>query len=825
MILIRSMRQQIFKYISVLTIIFALFSAVIVVSAQTIDPDTDHPSITLESESAFNGTFKYGEWLPIWVEVENDGQNLDGLIRIAVTSSSGRTFYAVPIDLPVGSRKRVPVYVLPNNFSHELEVELVSGDQVVASQVVEINPQPTINYLAGLVAPERGALALINGVELPGRDRPIVLVDLALDELPSRYVGLRSLDLIVMNDIDTSQLSPEQLRSLETWVRRGGRLVIGTGSGVMQTAEGLSPTLLPVSILGIEEIQKLPDLENFVEPNEIIRVPGPFTAAAAELDGGRTLVSEGDLKLVHEWSLGNGFIDFVALNLSYSPFDAWSGTTDFWQKLISPKAEYPDYLAPDVSTRQQAASQMPNMLSNLPILDLPSIQSLAFILGFYILVVGPINYLVLRRKNILHYAWITIPSITIIFSVVAFGLGFALHGSDIFINQISLVHLEPDGNAYIDSYLGLFSPDRGIYEVEVRDGGLLSPLYPYTDPWNSVPDPGFGNREITLVQGNPGFVNGLSVEQWSMQSFMAEGIIMDFGRMDNDLVLEGNTLNGTLVNNSPYMIEDAFIIVGKKFLSLGDLPSDKPIHVEMDLSDISSPDLTPSIGYMLFENRYQNGNSQADTRQIDIKRMLVESVFDNSYSPISSSLPPPPSGGTFVSSRKPVFLGWLHESPPQIYINGDKPSQQTTAMVYYPLNFDLPEHGAVSIPVGLVPGELVQSPVEGGQCGPAGETAVYIARGEAIFDFQVSQEMIDLEVDNIKLAVWSDSGGFDPPDITIYNWVTESWVNLSGINPGINLIPTAAWAFGQDGLIKIRLSAESERMGCYYFGLGIEGWR
>ncbi|RPJ37939.1 MAG: hypothetical protein EHM21_17565, partial [Chloroflexi bacterium] len=169
---------------------------------------------------AFNGNFKYGEWLPVWVDLENQGGDVAGNIRILVSGPQGSLVFEAPVSLPTGSRKRIPIYVLPNNFSRQLEVRFISEDKALATQTVSVRPQPNISYIIGLLTPERGALALLNGMRFPGQERPMVLADLTLSELPERAEGLRSFDLLVINDVDTSKLSPEQAAALASWVQQ-----------------------------------------------------------------------------------------------------------------------------------------------------------------------------------------------------------------------------------------------------------------------------------------------------------------------------------------------------------------------------------------------------------------------------------------------------------------------------------------------------------------------------------------------------------------------------------------------------------------------------
>ena len=181
--------------------------------------------LSMQADVAFDGYFKYGEWLPVWVDLENSGPDLDVEVRVGLAGSWGKTTFAAPVELPTGSRKRVPVYVLPNNYSHELQVELVSGDEVLGTRTVPVSPRVNVTYLVGLVTPQRGALNLLLGASLPGQNRILDLVDVSLDELPERPEALRSFDCLVFNDVDTSSLTPEKAAALEAWVQQGLSLI------------------------------------------------------------------------------------------------------------------------------------------------------------------------------------------------------------------------------------------------------------------------------------------------------------------------------------------------------------------------------------------------------------------------------------------------------------------------------------------------------------------------------------------------------------------------------------------------------------------------
>ena len=353
-----------------------VLSAMILVFPAAAQEETPTPApaeqstgaVSLRAEPAFDGNFKYGEWLPIWVELENDGPDIHAEVRVTVSTNAGALVYAAPVSLPNGARKRLPLFVLPKNFSRELVVEVINtgidgtaGDSgpIEASVKVKVKLHPNITFLVGLVAPQQSTLSLIQGIEIPGQRRPIELVEVGLEELPEKAEGLRSFDVLVLNDVDTSTLTPEQVTALEGWVRNGGRLVVGGGAGAQATAAGLSDALLVLRPTGDRQVDELPALEVFSLGENPIRVPGPLLVATGDtgqLAPANLLAGEPDMPLVVETRLGNGLINWGALDITQSPFDAWSGATLFWQALLSPGAAYPDYRPADISASRRVAS-------------------------------------------------------------------------------------------------------------------------------------------------------------------------------------------------------------------------------------------------------------------------------------------------------------------------------------------------------------------------------------------------------------------------------------------------------------------------------------
>jgi hypothetical protein len=780
-------------------------------------------TLTMSVEPAYQGYFKYGEWLPVWVNLENNGSNLEGEVRVSITQDFQQITYAAPVSLANGARKRLPVYVLPNNFTHEVKVDFVAGEETLQSERVVVQPQPNINYLIGIAANERGAFFLLPSIRLPSGRQPVV-IDVDLATLPERPEGLRSLDCLILNDIDSSSLTPEQASALSAWVQQGGRLVIGGGAGAIQTTSGLPTEMLPLHPNGLTDLDQLDAFAEFAQTSPV-RVPGPFVVATGGNEQGQTLAEQNGLPLVQEISFGDGYITLVALDLSASPFDAWTGTPSFWETILTPGAVYPNWMPPDMSMRQIASGPISNALSNLPSLDLPSAKSLAILLIVYIVVVGPINYVILRWRKKLHWAWVTIPLITILFAGLSFGIGYAKRGTDLIVNKIAIIEGQPNGSAQISSYIGLFSPANQGYEIEVSGQSLLSPMSTYYDPWSGGSG---GGNNLTFVQSNPSLMRGLTVNQWSMQSFMTENNLEGIGQLNADLQLENGYLVGTVTNATNSLMKDVILVLRPNYARLGDLESGASARVNLKLDSLQDMMYGPSMSWKIYEDQYAQPLVGPPSRELEFKRTVLEAVLDQQYYYGSRFTPGETHSAKELDLQPTVtLLGWMDTAPPDVRVNGEIPQVAENALYILESHYKISESGKFIIPAGLIPGVVAQMPNNGGTCG-SGNTSIWIDSGEAVFEYIVPPELVNSSFEALQFALQTDSGISNPPQVEIYNWIEANWNLLDKPIMGLNMIPGPTDYVSPEGLIRFRLSVENQNFqggACFYTALGLEGSR
>jgi hypothetical protein len=786
---------------------------------------TQPGAVNLRVTPAFDGYFKNGEWLVAWAEIENNGKNVDGQLSVQITNSSTQATYATSVSLPSGARKRVPLYILANNFSRELEVQLTGPDGLLAKQKITVRPQPNLNFLAGLIARERGGLALLNGVALPGQERPKVIVDVSLEDLPERMEGLRSFDLLVFNDVDTSRMTPGQAAALADWVQQGGRLVIGGGSTAALTLTGLPGALLPVSLGGQADLtaEELSGLADFAGGSAIL-TSGTFVSSKVyPAATSSRLAGDTGAPLVVESRYGEGRVDFISLNLSSAPFNSWPDTIKFWNKLLAPTGEYSQNLPADVSVRQLYGAEMINNLSNIPALDLPSIQWLSLLLGVYILLVGPVNYFILRRLRRMHLAWITIPALTLLFSAGAFGIGYLLHGTDVVLNQIALITPSENGPAEVNNYLGLFSPSQSAYSLEVKTPGLLSPI---VSGDGNIWGPGgtiSGGTNLTFLQGEQPQVKGLAIDQWSFQAFAEEERWSQFGSLKADLRLENDKVVGTLRNATSTPLKDIAVVIGSNFVRLGDLAAGAEKPVELDLTVQTNDQMNMPVSFRLYEAPV---NSAGNTRLIDLKRSLVSRVVDGSGSKFSTMLSskfPASFGASGNNGLTAILIAWVDQVPPDVTVSGTQIKKQVMGMITQEVALNFGEAPVVTIPTGLISGSMIEAPANGGLCSSNSQVGVAIQSGSAVFEFQLPA-LNGYRLSELRLAISRDGPVADAVGgISFYNWSEKSWTVLKSPKMGVNTIEQPMTFVDANHAVRVKIGAEANPQGfCTFLSLGLK---
>ncbi len=430
-------------------------------------------AITMTVDAGFDGSFREDEWLPVYVRLSNDGPDIEGslIVRPETSINAVSNRYSVPISLPQGSRKAAFLYITARAFASQIRVELIDTSGVVmAAQPAPLRSLQTRDQLHVVVSQSATGVVDLTGVHDGGYSAFQAIWQ--TENIPERAAALNSVDLMLFSDVDSGALSSGQRSALADWVTGGGHLIVTGGTNWQGTAAGLGDLLplLPDNSTTLDDLSPLGEWLRF-SAGDLARQT--VIATGDLIDGAETLVSAGDLPLLARRTLGAGTVDYLAADPNAQPLRGWAGLSELWLTLATTVGSFPSW-GYGINNWSDATTGV-NILPGIDLL--PDILPLCGFLAIYIALIGPLNYIVLNRFNRRELAWITIPVFIIIFSALAWIVGFNLRGNEVTVSRLTLVESWPDAErARVQEVIGLLSPRRAQYSLTVLDDGVLRPI-------------------------------------------------------------------------------------------------------------------------------------------------------------------------------------------------------------------------------------------------------------------------------------------------------------------------------------------------------------
>ena len=751
--------------------------------------------LVVDGEAGLDGYCKEGAWLPVRVTVENDGEDVRGVLFASTSDNQQVWEFAVDAEIPTVSRKEWTIYVFPLGSENSIDLSLVSGSRTLAQDDLPVNCLDAADTLMGVWAANPSVFNTQTSIRTTA-NRP-VLVRIDGNDLPDRPQGLAMLDTLTISDVDTGALTETQRRALSAWVSAGGRLIIAGGTGWQKTAAGLEE-LLPLVPDGTRTLDNLEAIGSFTRSADPLT--GTIVAAAGTVRPDAVVrIAQDGLPLIVTRAQGFGEIIYLAVDPAFEPLRTWIGMEDLYQYLLG---RPPD--APTWRDGFKAWGEADTALNAIPGLGIPSAWLICGFIVLYIGVVGPLNFVALRALKKRELAWVSVPVLVLCFSGVLFLFGTTLIGSRPVVNRLSIVQVWPgEAMARIDGLVGVFSPGRETYALEMGEAfaGHPIPTFGFTaDPQARTvfqTDGGFRAPEVRVDTG------GLEAYAVAGQAAAPE--------INHDLAVQWlsggvRQLHGQVTNASSLSLSDAKILTSVSTIDLGDFGPGDSTSVSLILGGgggavpLGPPPVSTGPGpgddtlLELFGTSFMYPSSFVDLE--DIRRFNL----------LSAAL-----GGPIGSRGGGVYLlGWTDEAPFDTDLSGgqERISDTTLYIVHLPTHVDLPAGS---------PGGLLLAPDhfywtefgEGtGQNLPAPYES-FIRSGSFALSFTPIDQIAFREVAGLTLHLQGyGAAGQVFFRVDLWDFTRDTWAEQGPVVWGDNEIEDPGDYVGPAGEIRVRFSYE-----------------
>ena len=686
---------------------------------KSVDFGTD--TFQIQGEIGFDSKYMLEKQTPFKFIVTNRGDDFKGELQLRVhlydavdDYSNEYIVYYVPMELPSNAIKEVTMEVNIFSVRRLFTVSMVDDSGMVMSQQsFSAEAKDPSSVWTGILSENPAELvylkndikeANVDSYQVYGADM-YNTVFLTKNSFPDNEEVLKNFRMIIINDFNTDVLSDEQLTALKNWVHMGGLLVLGTGVSADKVLGGLGDiaTFNTTSNVGTvlmydKELVSVADAE--IEGGTVCIDKDIYTSYL-HLDRGTVVLHRYDLgkhpifqstESVESLTfLYNSFnVDRFSIHNSYF-FD--TNTTDY-------------YVLEGISRRSALVVDT-------------TIGVIYIVVLAYILAIGPILYIILKKKDKREKGWVIIPLLAFVITMAVYLLGTNSYYRNSIFNSVSYIDAKigsPIGNA--DIYGNITSGEKGNLKF-TTDADIKMNVANVNSGYHYRYNNTSSEECIMKINatGSPE-VTYLGKESWSANGFTAFKTMDLGGSLDADIKFSENMVIGTITNDTSYDWEDAVLVFGNQVIYIGYISAGSQLQVlsEIDaeaysntgsyyqpheemLREIFNVDYNYSYGINFFENKEDRKNKYVAYNRYE----LIRSIIDSSNRLIPNAGMPNQYGEEYIlEGRLFAFNNTEMIIEGDKYLNGKKMNEQQEAMITWdiPLKFDA--MGVPVIPFGMI---------------------------------------------------------------------------------------------------------------------------
>ncbi|MFN8411371.1 MAG: hypothetical protein U0Z26_03185 [Anaerolineales bacterium] len=730
--------------------------------------------LTLNAGIGFDGFAKEGKWLPIHVQVENNGTDIEGEVRVLYSDiANSPTIYSASVSLPTTSRKDFFIYTYyPQGGVSNLKIQLFSKNKVLVEKKMRVSNVTSDSMLIGIMSETQSTFNLLNQIKTS--NGVIHLVEINSATLPDRPQGWEQLDAIIISNTDTGTFSAEQKKALELWIAQGGKLFVSGGPKWQATVEGIKD-LLPLQIDGLTKTTATPEVsaytnEAFPETAETILVTGKPTPTST------VMIKQDDQALMTKKEIGNGEVIFFAADPSLEPFKSWNGMVTIYNYLLS--------FHPQQSAWRNGhwdSSYTNAAISTIDELNIPSIFFICGWLTFYIALIGPVNYFVLKLLKRREFAWVTIPAIVIIISMTSYIYGFIYRGNKPTLNRLTVIQAwDGVSQTKSNSMIGIYSPQRKKYSVQSQDNFLLYP--------NNLQDSTFQNTSswYSIQEANNVITPEIPVEIGGMKIVGSTGTGNPL-QLQHDLTIyfeKGSAkISGNITNQSDSTLYDAVLVTPGRWIAIGDIQAGQTTKANVLLiSGPNGPEFYNADAMTILKYNYTDLEKDQVARR---REAFLRSILTTEYG--ESDL----NWGIYI-------IGWLKDQTPSAQLKNVS-AIINDSTVYIQKISPATNFGSTEITLDSSMFEWEAS---------SGAASPYYSsdsnNGEYTFRFR---PILPVQPEKVKTLTLSIDSYTLPQSVYVALWdyTINDWYQIQNINWGTISVPNPANYIGPNGEVKLKI--------------------
>lgn len=729
------------------------------ISGVAIGDKDDTKDFDVKFNIGFNGYFKASYKVPVKITITNNLKDIDGKFQLLFTdviNNQKRLYTAHTQELNIAKgatkeltmeanidRMRTSIARILDDKGNEIWREVlpaaIPGSPDSISIGVLSDDIDSLNYFTSVLFPREGGNNYISAVaNLKGY-------------MPESPETLNMFSIIVVNDYDTKSLKDNQKKALLEWVQGGGTLLIGTGPNYHKTLSGLEG-ISYIKAGGVRQLDTHPALKT--KSGEVLQANMELQLLDISSHDGKVLAGSEDSPLILTKSEGKGNILISAIDLGISPFINWNVKEKFLAEALE------SYAKPQASLHPKYGGvptyhRVLHLIRSIPSERLPSFKMIIGIFIAFIIIIGPLNYLMLKAIDKREKIWITIPIIVVLFTSFIYVWGIGTRFDRPLTNNISFIQVA-NNQMNITTVSGVMGFSRGDIDVSVDKELSIEPLdIHYSHNYMTS----FNDKDIIreYLTGKENHVIFKKAGMWDTQTVKVTSNKRLEEFIDHNLQYENGKIVGAVSNQSDIHLEDVIVIYGNTYKKLGDISAGEEKKVDIAVNQSTSQ---PHMNYYnVLQSIYpwgqRGGNlSNSDILNIDVKRSILEEYFERSI---------------LENTNGSLYLvAWNREVlSPSIKVNSKEPHRIDRNLIIFPLELSFEQGQEVIIPYDILNAEALEVHNLHRDYRPG----IYYGNGHVVFGInpKLQIDISTIEIDLVQQNIVTNY------EIEIYNYENDSW--------------------------------------------------
>ena len=618
---------------------YALLLAVALFLLAPPVPRASAADATLNVDIGWGQSIRMGRWTPVTVTV-SDPDGRDGLIEL---STEHDRLYGMRVRQHLGTMSKVPrtfqLLVPINNYApyygdpvwvvlrdaktgktlaRTLRPDEMAGPTRNRPQLTNVDPAGSFIGLTGRTASLNNLTMQVPGARISRGYMPQPL-------LPTVPLGYDMLDVLLLNAPDLNGFSAEQERAIVDWVRAGGNLLLYPGEDPLPKS-GTLIDALPCTVGEVGTTELTP------EQLDAAGLPRRFgkltTRALSGREGAKAVTLIGREGLTaYRADAGLGQILVLPTDVTALQFNTAAKLWDTWKVVLDGMVEVTgDPLAQqtysggyDVKTvREESAKQhIADELGTVPGAGRFGFSYVAVVLIGMMIVVGPVDWLVLRMLKRQAWTWVTTSGWIALVTLGAIYVGHLFKSGDLHYRTFSLVDQADGRTVARRDFVGIYSPRTTVYDVEVTPTGWWEPLAPGMNMYGYY---GAGrSSEVDFhqtYQGNS--PRPMQINVWSLRFMEGETVETGPALIEASLTIEKGPKSGylphvvgTIKNLGDRPLKDVRVRTLRSEARLVEhIPAGESRAIDLPLTDIVSAHQIETNDQMAAGTVYYGPNQQ-----------------------------------------------------------------------------------------------------------------------------------------------------------------------------------------------------------------------